>query len=318
MIDYSVFYNYSLDLEEVPTQIPNCDIFISAFNLSDRVKKLFNQVEASSKYWLIHPEYNFKSDQLPSHDDAVIVAPNDFHEKIQVSQLLHSIGSLEGKKICIDITGFMRHVLIFLVASLKFRGVNKFIAIYTEPTFYSKAGDTDFGSTTEIVRAVNGISCASNSEYKDHLIINIGYDHKMVSQVAAYKDGATFHPLFSFPSLSADMYQQSAIRASKSGDITQNRDWKIKRKFSPANNPFITAQVLSDLIYEIDKSFDKKNNIYLAPISTKAQTLGFAIYWALEGCNRGVTILLPECINYSTETSIGLKRLWVYEVELSL
>lgn len=318
MIDYSVFYNYSLGIKDVPTQIQNCDIFISAFNLSERVQKLFNQVEATSKYWLIHPEYNFKSDQLPSCNDAVLVTPNNSHEKTQVSDLLQAIGNIQGKRICIDITGFMRHVLIFLVASLKFRGVNKFIAIYTEPTFYSKAGDTDFGSTTEIVRAVDGISCASNSEFKDHLIINIGYDHKMVSQVAAYKDGATFHPLFSFPSLSADMYQQSAVRASKSGDITQNRDWKIKRKFSPANNPFITAQVLSDLIYKLDKSFDSKNNIYLAPISTKAQTLGFAIYWALEGFERGVTMLLPECISYSTETSIGLKRLWVYEVELTL
>lgn len=89
----------------------------------------------------------------------------------------------------------MRHVLIFLVASLKYKGVDKFTAIYSEPMFYSNGDNTDFSTTTSsIVKSVSGISSTSNSEFKDHLIINVGYDHKMLSQISSYKDGATYHP----------------------------------------------------------------------------------------------------------------------------
>ncbi|MDC5141190.1 hypothetical protein NRA28_16210, partial [Acinetobacter baumannii] len=83
------------------------------------------------------------------------------------------------------------------------------------------------------------------------------------------------------------------------------------------NNPFATAQVISELIKELDLENNKKNNLYLSPLSTKAQTLGFAIYWALEGSTRDISILLPECLTYSRETSKGLKRLWLYDVELT-
>lgn len=319
MFDYSIFYSRSFDYSEISKTLPSFDIFISAFNNSDRVKTLFNSIDSSRKFWLIHPEYNFTVDEIPSSDMCEVVVPSNINDITQVNELLSQIGDLNDKNICIDITGFMRHVLIFLVASLKFKGINKFTAIYSEPMYYSKGDDTDFSTTTSsVVKSVSGISSTSNSEYKDHLIINIGYDHKMLSQISSYKDGAIYHPVFSFPSLSADMYQQSSIRAALGGSITQDSNWITKRKFSPANNPFATAQVVSDIVKELDLNFHGKNNIYLAPISTKAQTLGFAIYWALEGKDRGVTILLPECLSYSRETSQGLKRLWAYEVELLL
>ena len=86
---------------------------------------------------------------------------------------------------------------------------------------------------------------------------------------------------------------------------------------APANDPFSTAQVISDKVREIDGRAPDQN-IYLAPLSTKAQTLGMSLYWQLEGRARGrCTLLLPECITYSRETSTGLKRLWKYEVELN-
>ncbi|EML3261656.1 hypothetical protein N5992_003688, partial [Acinetobacter baumannii] len=283
MIDYSIFYTRSIEYTKISDSLPNFDIFISAFNDSERVKTLFESINSSRKFWLVHPEYNFSKEEIPQQETNEVVIPSDITDIVQVNELLSRIGDLNNKKICIDITGFMRHVLIFLVASLKYKGVDKFTAIYSEPMFYSNGDNTDFSTTTSsIVKSVSGISSTSNSEFKDHLIINVGYDHKMLSQISSYKDGATYHPLFSFPSLSADMYQQSSMRAALSGSITQNSDWITKRKFSPANNPFATAQVISDLIKELDLNFDGKNNIYLAPLSTKAQTLGFAIYWALE------------------------------------
>ncbi|ENU86598.1 hypothetical protein PTT44_07395 [Acinetobacter sp. Gutcm_16] len=319
MIDYSIFYTRPIEYTKISENLPNFDIFISAFNDSERVKTLFESITSTKKFWLVHPEYHFSNEEIPSAEVNEVIIPSDITDISQVNELLSRIGDLSDKNICIDITGFMRHVLIFLVASLKYNGVDKFTAIYSEPKFYSDGDNTNFSTTTSsIVKSISGISATSNSEFKDHLIINIGYDHKMLSQIASYKDGATYHPVFSFPSLSADMYQQSSMRAALSGSITQNSDWITKRKFSPANNPFATAQVISDLVKELDLNFNGKNNIYLAPLSTKAQTLGFAIYWVLEGRDRGITILLPECLSYSRETSQGLKRLWSYEVELKV
>ncbi|WP_151779137.1 hypothetical protein [Acinetobacter bereziniae] len=319
MFDYSIFYTRPIEFTEISETLPTFDIFISAFNDSERVKTLFDSINSTKKFWLVHPEYHFNNEEIPDLEINEVITPSEITDIVQVNELLLRVGDLSNKKICIDITGFMRHVLIFLVASLKYRGVDKFTAIYSEPKFYSDGDNTSFSTTTSpIVKSISGISTTSNSEFKDHLIINIGYDHKMLSQIASYKDGATYHPVFSFPSLSADMYQQSSLRAALSGSITQNSDWITKRKFSPANNPFATAQVISDLVKELDLNFDGKNNIYLAPLSTKAQTLGFAIYWVLEGKDRGITILLPECLSYSRETSQGLKRLWSYEVELKV
>lgn len=314
MIDYSIFYyrNYSS-----PSDLDEFDIFISAYNSSERVQNVFSNINASKKLWLIHPEYYLDDHELPT--DGVIVKPLERVENIQVRNLLSNIENITEARLCIDVTGFMRHVLVFLVASLKKMGVKNFTAIYSEPTSYSDDEKTEFSTTTSpIVRSIQGISADIDPSYQDHLIINVGYDHKIISQVCTYKDSATVYPLFSFPSLSADMYQQSAFRASFSGDITKKDDWFINRKFAPANNPFATAQIISEIVNSIDVTNDSKNNIYLAPLSTKAQTLGFAIYWALEGEERDVSIILPECLTYSRETSKGLKRLWSYEVELDI
>ncbi|MFK4049008.1 hypothetical protein [Acinetobacter venetianus] len=314
MIDYSIFYYQTYSS---PTDLLDFDIFISAYNSSDRVKTVFSNINATKKLWLIHPEYLFSDLELP--EEGQIVRPEATSETTQVQSLLKNIENITEARLCIDITGFMRHVLIFLVASLKKLGVRKFTAIYSEPVSYSDDENTEFSTTTDsVVRSIQGISADIDPSYQDHLILNVGYDHKIISQVSTYKDSATIYPLFSFPSLSADMYQQSAFRASFSGDITRKDDWYINRKFAPANNPFATAQIVSELVHSIDISNNFQNNIFLAPLSTKAQTLGFAIYWALEGEDRDITILLPECITYSRETSRGLKRLWSYEVELTL
>lgn len=314
MIDYSIFYRNSYQDSK---NLPNYDIFISAFNSSERVQNSYDNVKAQRKIWLIHPEYLYTDLEIPSGNDIVAPTIEEKDEISQVNKLIDCLGNVENFSICIDITGFMRHVLVFLIVKLKFLNINSFAAIYSEPDSYSKDEQTEFSTiTSESVKTIAGISADIESKFQNHLIINVGYDHKIINQVTSYLDNAIVHPLFSFPSLSADMYQQSASRASLSGEVTKKDEWISNRKFSPANNPFATAQVISELITELDLKNNRKNNFYLSPLSTKAQTLGFAIYWALEGEKRDISILLPECLTYSRETSKGLKRLWLYTVEL--
>lgn len=316
MLDYSIFFRRPVGIDKIRRELPPFDIFVSAYNSSDRVGRVFSEIRADRKIWLIHPEYKYEPIEEP--DGFTKVCPNGIDEISQVDSLLADIGDLSGKTLCVDITGFMRHVLVFLVAKLAHLGVAEFTALYSEPLEYVKQENTTFSTATAgIPRPVKGMGGSHHSLGRDYLIIAVGYDHKLISEVTNHKDSSSVYPLFAFPSLSPDMYQQSAVSASNSGDIALGDEWISNRRFAPANDPFSTASILSEIVHDIDRK-ETFANIYLSPLSTKVQALGFAIYWQLEGRNRGATtMLLPECLTYSRETSIGLKRLWTYTIELS-
>ena len=316
MTDYSIFYRRTINVERIKYEVPRFDIFVSAYNSCDRVRNVFSEMSAARKIWMIHPEYCYSPLEEPVGFS--VVRPNGIGEVDQVNALVDELGDLTGVELCIDITGFMRHALTFLIAKLAHMGVKSFTALYSEPATYKKREETAFSTTTSgRVRSVSGMSGNNDAQAQDHLIIAVGYDHRLISEVANYKDDSLVYPVFAFPSLSADMYQQSAVKAAESGDVALRGEWVSNRRFAPANDPFSTAAVIGDLVGDIDKRGGAAN-IYLAPLSTKAQTLGLALYWQLEGRIRGgVTILLPECTKYSRETSSGLKRLWLYTVELT-
>lgn len=314
-MDYSIFYRRSIDPARAKAELGGCEVFVSAFNSSERVLRIFSEVQADRKIWLIHPEYKYTPLELPT--DGEVVSPTEIDEQSQVEELLAAIGDLNGIDLCIDITGFMRHVLTFLVPKLAIAGVRSFRAVYSEPMAYMDQEGTQFATTTTgVVRTVRGMAGSGHPATSDYVIMSVGFDHKLISEVCNHKDNLTVYPVFAFPSLSPDMYQQSAIRASRGGAVALEDRWIANRRFAPANDPFATASVVSDIVQEIDRR--GVANIYLSPLSTKVQALGFALYWLLEGRTHqaSVALLLPECATYSRETSTGLKRLWSYDVEL--
>lgn len=56
--------------------------------------------------------------------------------------------------------------------------------------------------------------------------------------------------------------------------------------------------------------------VSLCPLATKAQLLGFALYYLTECRNMPVSVLFPFCASYDRETTKGLTRIWKYTVEL--
>lgn len=314
-MDYSIFYRRCIQIDRMAQELGRFDVFISAYNSSDRVKIVFNHINSQKKIWLIHPEYKYAQIEHPVGH--VVVAPAMGDEISQIHDLLAAVPNINAISLCIDITGFMRNSLAFLIPKLAHLGVKSFTAIYSEPISYSKQEATQFTTTTsEVVRPIRGMY-GTPGNGQNHLLMAVGYDHQLISQVFSYKNNVISHPLFAFPSLSADMYQQSALRAEKSGEIVLKEDWINNRFFAPANDPFATAGMVSERVRHIDRK-GPGENIFLAPLSTKAQVLGMSIYWLLEGKSRGrCSMLLPECLTYSRETSTGLKRLWSYEIELT-
>ncbi len=115
------------------------DIFISAYNDNERVKSVFESVDAKKKYWLVLPEYDYKDEDLPSNTDAVKF--QDRNEAYVVHEFIENhigLDVLKNSRICIDITGFLRPHILKLVHYLHCVDIKRFDVLYTEPKQYEK------------------------------------------------------------------------------------------------------------------------------------------------------------------------------------
>ena len=148
----------------------------------------------------------------------------------------------------------------------------------------------------------------------DILFLGSGYDYQRMIVVAKEKKEAKKIQLLGFPSLQADMFQQNILKAYKAEEDAFSGEFDLDSNniiLSPASDPFVTAQYLSDYIK--GKEF---TNLYLCPLSTKAQTLGMAIFFINECLDRPASVIFPFCKKYSRETSKGISKIWIYTVEL--
>ena len=317
--DYGIYERRELLSPSDWQALPSWDVFISAFNLSERVKFVFDNVTAQYKIWVIHSEYALGAGQLPPEERFDEVHPD---ESSYCKALLNIIRSRHGfdpqsTRLCIDITGMSRPHLMFMFRYLKSLGAPLVHVIYAEPLQYRSAEDTAFSKgSISAVRPVHGFEGSPLPPgSSDFLIIGAGYDDRLILAVAEHKEKAEKHQIFGLPSLRADMYQQSVLRSRRAADEVGDPDFaQHKRSFAPANDPFGTAAVLSELI-ERRLTAQSNSNITLSPLGTKPQALGFALYYLFEGSTQ-VSIIFPFTTGYAGETSIGVARAWLYSVEL--
>ncbi len=148
------------------------------------------------------------------------------------------------------------------------------------------------------------------------MIIGSGYDHKLINSVSEDKEHAKKIQLFGFPSLQPDMYQENILRSYKAEESIGGKQFLDVNSsyFAPANDPFLTAQTLRECIDKENK-YKSITNLYLSPLSTKAQTLGFALYYIKERINQPCSVIFPFCTQYTRETSVGISKVWKYTIE---
>ena len=148
----------------------------------------------------------------------------------------------------------------------------------------------------------------------DLLVIGAGYDEQLVSEVAQYKDAARKAIMLGFPSLRADMYQQNILRISRADEVL-GRVPNRQRFFAPANDPFVTASVLNEIVSG-GAGLTKVTNLYLCPLATKAQALGFVVFSIYHRrITNNVSIIFPFSSEYEKTTDYGISRVWRYVVE---
>jgi hypothetical protein len=82
-------------------------------------------------------------------------------------------------------------------------------------------------------------------------------------------------------------------------------------KFAPAFDPFVTAQIINEIIEENPNS----TNIYLSPLSTKPQTVGMALFYITNYNKLPISIVFPYSKTYTSKHAEGIKRTWKYTVE---
>jgi hypothetical protein len=140
----------------------------------------------------------------------------------------------------------------------------------------------------------------------------MGYDDELVRRVAESKEDAKKIQMYGLPSLGADMYQESVLRSFKASEALG--PWWDERCFAPANDPFATANVLQERVRQ-EIAGQGLTNLYLAALGTKPQVLGFALYYATERRPTATSIIFPFTGGYEQETSKGVARTWLYNVE---
>lgn len=291
----------------------NWDIFISAYNGSDRIQTVFSRVIATRKIWVVVPEYKYAQEDCAELVDAVSIE-DGINEATLAHKIFEYAGVSSSKRICIDITGFMRPHILALAKYLFDLGIDSYFVLYTEPEQYRRKEHTPFsGDDVECVRQVLGYEGVHSDDVSgDLLFIGMGYDDGLVSRVAADKEGARLIKLLSLPSLSADMYQESILRLDRAGIAATQDEGSVF--FAPANDPFVVAAELSSTLRQIERR-SAVTNVYLCPLATKVQALGFALFYLRELRSRPASVLFPFSNTYERETSKGVGKSWLYHVE---
>ncbi len=294
------------------------DFFISSFNESDRVISLFDGIISKEKIWVILNEYEYSKNEYPKSKN-VFITEKGTNEGEIIRQLFNDYKINKDSKLCIDITGFLRPHIAFLTRYLKALGFYKIDFIYTDPIRYKKKEKTEFSSVLSGVEQVEGYKGASVTDTSnDLLIICAGYDSKRTRAVADYKKKASKTLLFGLPALQADMFQENILKAYDAEDDTGKGNLNYLDSsfslFAPANDPFITAKVISEYVSK-QNAIKPISNLYLSPLSTKAQTLGMCLYYVNECTNKAASLIFPYCETYERITTEGISKIWIYTVE---
>lgn len=317
-VDYTIFYKSPLDPAGGWEKGRTWDVFISAFNPSERVSRVYNTVKATRKHWIVHSEYAFAPEERPTSGN-VFAPANGLREDDFVQAFLNDhCPDIATASLCIDISGFMRPHLMFLLRVLAANGVRSFDALYSEPGQYVRRELTEFaqGRIADVrpVAGFEGMHQPSMAADEDLLIIGAGYEHNLMRHVANAKTNTRKLQLLGFPSLQADFYQENVLNAHRAAEAVSATN-EHHPLFAPANDPFVTAAVLHDTVTEQRRRGAK--NIYLCPLASRPQALGFALYFLYEAINEPVSIIYPFATRYARETTTGIARIWKYHIELS-
>jgi hypothetical protein len=314
VIDYDYFYKDRLSTNERWNE--RWDLLVSAWDDTERVRRVLELSNADRKDLILHPQYNLSGDGAPL--PTIQVAEGEAEGMVAYLDQVERDGlDLTHARICLDITGMMRPHLMFLAKLLRIRGVRSFDVIYAEPSSYREREDTQFNNRDVLqvqeVAGFQGIN--STSEVREVLVVGPGFDDFSLQEVIGEKESAMLVEIFGLPSLQADMYQLNVLKAERP-NAPRRSSHSPARRFASASDPFAVAGELSAIREKFNREGD--NRFYFAPLATKAQALGFALFYMAECENTPASIIYPFTASYAPGTGQGVSGIWRYTVDFDL
>lgn len=324
---YDTFFIDSLkDLTELDKN--EYDLFISSFNDEAMVQDLFDSINSTKKIWCVLPDYTLNSrDSIENSeyfelDDINILS--DTLESEYIDKFIEKYELIEyiSKTLCIDITGFVKPYIIYLIYALKEYGFNSIDIIYSEPKYWENLDETIFSKETIIkTRPINGFDIRVENGNNNLQIIAAGYDHKLIRASASYnKLVKQKQVLIGFPSLQPSMYQENILNFQKAADELAIDYDNFNPIFAPANDPFEAAKVLKEYVDSYIEQNDDITAVYLSPLSTKPHALGMLLFFLYEGDfykekNIEIIMLYPFTKSYSSSAGKQLAKINLYTLE---
>lgn len=226
--------------------------------------------------------------------------------------LIERMLSLVGREdtVLVDITGLPVGALAMMVRCFKV-AQQKVTWVYAEPGRYIDGAQTEFATGLQPVGPLRGFAAEGIGENEGALVVLAGYDSAAIKAVTDYRKGA--HPrylIIPFPSLQADMYQENVLRIQRVRDSTgvdvADRSLGVR---IPAFDAWGVVEQL-DMIRQETNSM----TLSVAPLSTKAQTLGVLLWWCRLGEKRdSVSLVVPQYKLLVSGVSEGMGRIWRYK-----
>ena len=314
--DYYAFKRTSHSLCELE-QVGPWDYFLSAYDGTDRVLMPFERIQADHKQWLLHEEYGVEAQALAA---GAITISSSFDPPEIVTFVRQNAGSIAGKRVCIDSTGFIRPHLLVLLWALQDIGLRTFDILYSDPVRYTADEHTTFsGPVTKVMQVPGYQGTHRPSPTSDILIIGAGYDYEQIIRACEEKRTSKKYVLTGLPSLQPHMYQESVLQ------IDRAREWvgslpPQQLLYASANNLFSVAQTLHEVVTNENEPSRPdgrlKRNIYLCPVGPKPHVLGFAVYYLRHLRDQSASIIFPFSESYQRLTADGIMRTWLFQIEL--
>lgn len=288
--------------------------FVSCCSRMPRVQSVWTEVIAGHKIWLSSPELSsFDGDEF---DWAQLEKPTDVVSYDSVDEIRQFVQSFDWTvDDCIDITAMSSEQILVTLEMLRRSSVKSVSFSYAEPTRYHDREDTSFsGGVVKIVQVpgFQGIHVPDTS--RDLLLIGAGYEHELLAQIAGFKEHAAVRLIAGLPGLQADMFQESVLRMSRASDALGGSAKLSQMAYAPASDPFVTASVVRSVVGRYPS--ERWTNVYAAPLGTRAQVLGFGVWWAHDCRDAPVSLLLPTCVPSRPRLDVGVSRVWHYQVLL--
>ncbi len=212
----------------------------------------------------------------------------------------------------------LRPQIAILLRLVEHKGVVQFDAIYSQPANYSQREQTRFSSgEVSDVREITGFEGTNMPGAYEVLIVAPGFDAALLREVFSHKARAARYLIFGLPSLQPDMYQQNILQAYGIDTPLPDDETANMKRFASADDPFAMATELSAIISGVQHK-QKRSRFYIAPLSTKAQMLGAALYCLAESNRVAVSLIYPIVSAHAAATSSGLSTISVNTIDFRL